>query len=665
MTFMTRFVLVFFLLFLGTEVGAQERTLKRGDTLRGTLTAGDTIRYLLDTEAEYLVRGSVDQISVDVIVRVLNPDGTAIRTLDGPARGPERFQFETDEEGEYRIEVIPFEDGEGEYSITLELVERVATDPEELADQLLSAYDAEDAPGVVVSVWRDGKTVFSKGYGMADLTWDIPFEVETPSNIGSTSKQFTAFAVMLLVEDGKLSLDDDVRDHIPELPDFGEKVTVRNLLSHTTGYREIFNLMLMAGRRIDHGDWVDRDEFIPVVQRQPALQNSPGSEFNYNNTAFGLAALIVERISEQSFPEFMEERVFGPLAMTETQVRPSREHVIKGRAEGYTPDGDGTFLVLGDLGASTGAGGIYATVGDLQKWVENFSKADVGTPEIFQEMMTRNILTTGDTSGYGLGLFIDEQRGLRRVHHGGADIAHRSQLAYYPEISAGITTQSNRADFDGSITFRLAEAFFGDAMESEEMEEEGTGAAFYAANYDPEDFDEYAGRYALDAAPNFILNFFREDGTFFSQATGQDRAEIVPTSDSTFALQVVEASVTFHRNDDGEVDALTLHQGGDNRATRLAEDAPEEWAPSVEELEAFTGRFFSQELEIFYTVKLEEEELVLEQRRSEAGNLTPGEVDMFNGGGFEVSFERDRNDEVIAFYLSNGRTRDVRFQRVK
>jgi CubicO group peptidase (beta-lactamase class C family) len=665
MTFMTRFVLVFFLLFLGTEVGAQERTLKRGDTLRGTLTAGDTIRYLLDTEAEYLVRGSVDQISVDVIVRVLNPDGTAIRTLDGPARGPERFQFETDEEGEYRIEVIPFEDGEGEYSITLELVERVATDPEELADQLLSAYDAEDAPGVVVSVWRDGKTVFSKGYGMADLTWDIPFEVETPSNIGSTSKQFTAFAVMLLVEDGKLSLGDDVRDHIPELPDFGEKVTVRNLLSHTTGYREIFNLMLMAGRRIDHGDWVDRDEFIPVVQRQPALQNSPGSEFNYNNTAFGLAALIVERISEQSFPEFMEERVFGPLAMTETQVRPSREHVIKGRAEGYTPDGDGTFLVLGDLGASTGAGGIYATVGDLQKWVENFSKADVGTPEIFQEMMTRNILTTGDTSGYGLGLFIDEQRGLRRVHHGGADIAHRSQLAYYPEISAGITTQSNRADFDGSITFRLAEAFFGDAMEPEEMEEEGTGAAFDAANYDPEDFDEYAGRYALDAAPNFILNFFREDGTFFSQATGQDRAEIVPTSDSTFTLLVVEASVTFHRNDDGEVDALTLHQGGDNRATRLAEDAPEEWAPSVEELEAFTGRFFSQELEIFYTVKLEEEELVLEQRRSEAGNLTPGEVDMFNGGGFEVSFERDRNDEVIAFYLSNGRSRDVRFQRVK
>jgi CubicO group peptidase (beta-lactamase class C family) len=516
---------------------------------------------------------------------------------------------------------------------------------------------------VVVSVWRDGETLFSKGYGMADLTWDIPLGAETPTNIGSTSKQFTAFAVMLLVEEGKLSLDDDVRDHIPELPDFGEPVRVRNLLNHTSGYREIFNLMLMAGRRLDHGDWVDRNEFIPVVQRQPALQNSPGAEFNYNNTAFGLAALIVERISQKSFPEFMEERVFGPLGMAGTQVRPTRERVIKGRAEGYTPDGDGNFLVLGDLGGAIGAGGIYSTVGDLQKWVENFSQARVGTPEIFKEMMTRNILTTGDTSGYGLGLFIDEQRGLQRVHHGGADIAHRSQLAYYPEIHAGITTQSNRADFDGAITFRLAEAFFEDAMEPEE--EEGPATEFDASAYDPEAFDEFAGRFSLDAAPNFILNFSREEGTYFLQATGQERVEMIPTSDTTFALVGVEASVTFLRNEEGEVDGLTLHQGGDNHATRLAEDAAEEWAPTVEELEAYTGRFFSHELEVFYTVKLEEEALVLNQKRSEPRTLIPGEEDVFNGGGFEVSFERDRNHQVIAFYLSNGRTRDVRFERVK
>jgi hypothetical protein len=295
--------------------------------------------------------------------------------------------------------------------------------------------------------------------------------------------------------------------------------------------------------------------------------------------------------------------------------------------------------------------------------VENYSSAEVGSEEIFKQMMTPFVLTDGDTTGYGFGLFIDEQRGLRRVHHGGADVAHRSQLAYYPEINAGITTQSNHAAFSGSIAFRLAEAFFEDHMEPEESEEDTEAAEFDPSTYDAEDFDEFVGRYAMDARPSFILTFSREGETLYAQATGQNQLEIVPTSDSTFSLIVVEASVTFHRNADGEIDALTLHQGGDNRATRLADDE-EEWAPTPEELVAYTGRYFSHEVETFYTVELEEDRLVLQQRRMDDRNLNASDVDDFAGGGLELSFERDRNGQVIGFYLSNGRTRGVRFERV-
>lgn len=661
---MLRFFLFLVALVVTTDLAAQETALRAGDALRVSLETGDTLRYVLDTEADFFVRGAVDQLSVDVVVRILNPDGEVVRTFDGPARGPEPFQFETTKEGAYQIEVIPFEEETGECIVTLDLLEPVATDPEELADQLLSAYDREDSPGAVVSVFRDGETLFSRAYGMANLSYGIPFEVDTRSNIGSTSKQFTAFAVMLLVERGELSLDDDVREHIPELPDLGETVTVRNLITHTSGYREFLNLLIMTGRRLDHGDYIDRKELISIVQNQPALQNSPGAEFNYNNTAFGLAAVIVERISGQTFPEFMAENVFEPIGMTRTMVRPSPEHIVEGKAEGYTPGEDGTFLEIGDLGGAIGAGGIYSTVGDLQKWVENFSSAQVGSERIFEEMMTSYVLTNGDSTGYGFGLFIDEQRGLKRVHHGGADVAHRSQLAYYPEIGAGITTQSNHAAFDGSIAFRLAEAFFGDYMDAEEPEADTEEGDFDRSTYDAEAFDEFVGRYALDASPNFILTFTREGDTLFTQATGQDRIEIVPTSDSTFALMVVEASITFHRNADGDVDALTLHQGGEQRATRLAEDAEEEWAPTAEELAAFSGRYFSDEVETFYTVTVEEDGLVLNQRRREPGNLNPGAVDTFSEGGLEVSFERDRNGQVIAFYLSNARTRGVRFKRV-
>ncbi len=664
---MTRSLLCLMALVSATNLAAQDTPLRRGEGLSGSLNTGDTVRYVIDAEADHFVRGAVDQISVDVIVRVLRPDGRMVRTWDGPGRGPETFQIETDTTGAYTVEVIPFEEEEGDYVITLELLERVAADPKKLADQLLSAYDGDDMPGAVVSVFKDGETLFEKAYGMANLTYGIPFEVDTPTNIGSTSKQFTAFAVMLLVERGEVSLDDDLRDHIPELPDLGETVTVRHILTHTSGYREFLNLLTMTGRRLDHGDYIGRDELISIVQRQPALQNAPGAEWNYNNTAFGLAAVLVERISGMTFPEFMAENVFGPIGMDRSMVRASPEHIVPGKAEGYTRGDDGTYRELGDLGGAIGAGGIYTTVGDLEKWVQNFTTVDVGSEEIFEQMMTTYVLNDGDSTGYGFGLSIDEQRGLKRVQHGGADVAHRSMLAYYPEIGAGITTQSNNANFDGSIAFRLAEAFFEDYMEPEESDTaDEEGVQFDASTYDAESFDDFAGRYALDARPNFILTFSRDDDTFYAQATGQPQIEIVPTSVSTFSLIGVEASVTFNRDADGEVDAVTLHQGGaDNRATRLAGDAQEEWAPTVADLGAFVGRFFSEEIETFYDVVLEEEELVLKQRRLDDRDLDSGETDTFNAGGMEVSFERDRNDQVIAFYMSNVRTRGVRFERVR
>jgi CubicO group peptidase (beta-lactamase class C family) len=499
---------------------------------------------------------------------------------------------------------------------------------------------------------------------MANLSYGIPFEVGTRSNIGSTSKQFTAFAMMLLAERGEVSLEDDIREHVPELPDLGETITIRHILTHTSGLREFLNLLLMSGRRLDHGDFIARSELIDVVQRQPALQNSPGAEWNYNNTAFGLAALIVERVSGHAFHEFMQDNVFGPLGMSHTMVRPSPEHIVENMAEGYTPRPDGSYAVLGDLGGAVGAGGIYTTVADLQTWVENFSHHEVGSREIFAEMMTSYVLTDGDSTGYGLGFFVDEQGGMKRVHHGGADVAHRSMLAYYPEINAGITTQSNHAAFDGSIAFRLAEAFFRDDMQIDEEEKSDAGDdEFDAESYDAEDFDDFVGRYALDAAPAFILTFTREDNTLHAQATGQQRLEIVPTSDTTFALTTVDASFVFHRNADGEVDALTLNQNGQQRATRL-DDAEEAWAPTTEQLSAFAGRYFSEELETFYTLTLEDEQLAVHHRRLDDFNLTPGEEDTFAGGGFTLSFERDRNGQVIAFYVANGRTRDVRFARV-
>lgn len=665
---MSRPALLLAVLLLTTDLAAQDVTLRLGATATGSLAEGDTASYVIDAGADFFVMGSVDQRTVDVVVRVLDPDGRQIRRVDGPDRGAEPFVFETDEAGRYRIQVIPFEEETGDFAISLQRLEPLATDPEKLVDQLMSPYDRDDSPGAAVAVWRDGRTLFSKAYGMANLAYGIPFEVDTRTNIGSTSKQFTAFAIMLQAERGKLSLDDDIRKHIPELPEFDETITIRHIITHTSGLREFLNLLVMTGRRLDHGDFVDRAELIEIVKRQPALQNSPGAEWNYNNTAFGLAALIVERTSGQPFHEFMAENVFGPLGMTRTLVRPSPDHIVEDASQGYAPGGDG-FLEADDLGGAVGAGSIYTTLRDLQTWVENMDSPTpkVGSPEIFEEMTTSYVLANGDSTGYGYGLSIDEQRGLKRVHHGGADVAHRSMLAYYPEIDAGVTAQSNHAGFGSGVAFRIAEAFFGDAMEPEEEAAAAEeGAPFDPASYDPEDFDDYVGRYALDAQTSFVLAFMREGSTLYTQATGQSRIEIVPTSDSTFALTQVEASVTFHRNAEGEVEGATLHQGGqDQHATRLAGDEGGPWEPTPDDLAAFEGRYFSEEIETFYTIVLEEERLVARQRRMDDIRLTPGDEDTFSGASLTFSFERDRNGRVIGFYLANVRTRDVRFERFR
>lgn len=636
-----------------------------GRAVSGTFADGaEPVLYTVEAGEDTFLSGEVQQISVDVAVRILDPKGEVIGRVDGPDRGPERFSRRLRQAGTYQIEVAPFEGATGDYTITILRLEPVEKDPRKLTDQLLSPYAGTDRPGAAVQVWRDGQTVYAAAYGMANLAYGIPFTTNTRTNIGSTSKQFTAFAIMLQAQRGALSLDDDIRKHIPELPEFDETITVRHLITHTSGLREFLNLLRMTGRRLDHGDWIDRAELIDIVRRQPALQNAPGAEFNYNNTAFGLAAVIVERTSGQPFHEFLRKNVFEPLDMTRSMVRPDPEQIVPESSEGYTP-GAGGYRQIGDLGGAVGAGGIYTTVEDLQRWVQNYADPQVGSAETVKEMMTPFVLTNGKETGYGYGLFVDEQRGLTRVQHGGADVAHRSMLVYYPEINAGLTVQSNDATFSSNVAFELAEAFFGDAMEPVPDPNAASGEAFDPASFDAEDFDPFVGRYALDEAPAFILTFTREGETFYTQATGQPRIQIVPTSPTSFRLLGVEASVTFLQNDDDEVTGLTLFQNGERHATRLAGEAEARWDPTPDDLEAFAGRYFSEELETYYTIAVEEGALVVQHRRLDEFRLRPGEPDRFAGGGFTFAFERDRNRQVIGFYLANGRTRDVRFERVR
>lgn len=537
---------------------------------------------------------------------------------------------------------------------------------DERLDELLAGFD-ESTPGAVIGLVKDGELVHVRASGMADLRFAVPFETDTLTNIGSTAKQFTGMALALLHERGELSLDDDVRDHLPELPDFGHTVTLRHLASHTSGYREFLNTLAIAGVRVEKGDWIETDDAVDTVLHQPELQNVPGEERNYNNTGYVLIARVVSRVTGKPFHEWAKTEIFEPLGMDDTRYRLTPGQVLAGASTGYTPGPDGEGHVEArDVGGSLGAGGLYTTAADMARWMGQLGDFELGG-EAVRELMTIPFeLNDGEATGYGLGLVIDEWRGQVRWQQGGSDAGHSSIFHFYPELDRGVMVFANHHAIDGELVTALTEAFLGEFLNEPAETEAAEGTANVPASPDEEFadamFDRYAGRYELEAAPGFVMRVFRDGERYMTQATGQQAIEITPVSSNMFELEGVAARLEFHAEEDGRVGELTLHQNGQHRAQRLEDEDKDE----AIDLSPFVGRNFSPELETVYTVEIEDDALRLVHRRLDPIALHHAEGDQF-GGGFPVArvdFLRDENGTVTGMHLGNGRARDIHFERM-
>jgi CubicO group peptidase (beta-lactamase class C family) len=624
--------------------------------VRATLPADGALRYELNVPNGRFVAGRVDQDGVDATVTITRPGGSRVQRVARVGRGgPETFAFKTDTAGRYVIEVTPAETGKGgAVRVQLTRSEPVASTPEGKVDQA-AAQLFTDTPGAVVGVIKGGKLAFAKGYGAADLTHGIPFTAETPTNIGSSSKQFTGFALALLASRGKLSLSDDVRKHIPELKDFGKTITVRHLLTHTTGYREFINTLIIEGRQVLEGDYIGPDEVIKVINRQPTLQNEPGAEFNYNNSAFALATIVVERVTGRPFPEWMRDEVFLPLGMTKTWVRANPGQIIPGRSAGYIP-GEGGFREVRDLHGSAGAGGIYTTPGDAAKWLRNLKTGELGGPAVIKEMTTSFVLNDGKPSNYGYGLFLDTTRGVRRWQHGGNDIAHSSTFVYYPDLDAGYVVFSNYQGVPGGIAGVVAEAFFGQHMTAAPRP---TATASSGVDIPAATLRRYAGKYEMTTLGGMLVTVELQGSQLRLQVAGQPALPLRPTSQTSFEVVGAPARVTFNAAADGAVDGIVFQQDGEHPGRRVAEQA------SVD-LSIFAGRYFSEEMETFYDLSVEGGKLVIRHRRFGPVTLTHTTGDTFSATlpVSQIVFKRDAQGTVTGFEAGNGRARDIVFTKV-
>ena len=663
MLFRSRLSLAVALFAFSPSLFAQDtREVRRGQSIEATLASDSDHRYTIDLDADTYVYGDVNQLTVDAVVTILGPDETQVAQFDSPNRGPEVFWFDAEEAGIYTIQVTPFQEQAGDYVFGLHKVERVARGARRV-DQLMTPFDNDETPGAYVGVVRDGRLVLARGYGMANLQYGIEYDENTLSNIGSVTKQFTAMAILLLQNEGLLSLDDDIRDHIPEVPDFGHEITLKHLLNHTSGYREIYNLLPMTGYQGE--DAIPAGMAIRIVQRQPELQALPNTEWNYNNTGYLLLAETIARASDTTFAEFMRMNVFEPLGMENTVVKTHQGQIIPRSSQGYVPAEGGSYRAVKDLAASAGAGGIYTTVGDLYRWMMNYKHMTLGGPEAIEAITTQAVLESGDSTGYGLGLGIGDLRGVTFYAHTGGDVAHRTYFGYAPELDGGVIISSNNANFPLNMAGEIAEAYFEEHFEPEEEETDASGAGM------PEErMAAIPGNWRI-VAPTATLDivYTMEDGQLFAQATNQPQFEVNPTSDSTLAFVGVAATVTFHFNPDNTVDSATHHQGGNVPMIRVDDSAEEEVELTHDQLAAFTGSYYSDELEIRYDVHLAGDTLQITNLRiDDPIILTHQSGDAFQGSMWFVSsieFHRAGNGRITGFMAGNGRTNDVWFRRAE
>ncbi|TVR61878.1 MAG: class A beta-lactamase-related serine hydrolase [Gemmatimonadales bacterium] len=357
----------------------------------------------------------------------------------------------------------------------------------EAVDAVFEAWSDPAGPGAAVAVTRNGRVVYSQGYGSAQLEYRIPVTPTTPFHVASVSKQFTTFAVALLARDGLLSWDDEVHRHLPELPDLGRPVTLRQLGQHTSGVRDQWELLIQAGWRID--DVITRDQIMGLMLRQRELNFEPGSEYLYSNMGYSLLAEVVERVSGQEFGEFLRERVFLPLGMHRTHVHSDHTRIVPGRAYSYAPNAGGGWRNAVLSYANQGATSLFTTVEDLGRWMAEMEAPMVGDAALWAEMAEPARLNGGDTAPYGLGLSVGSYRGLRTMGHGGADAGFRTNLLFFPEEGMGVVVFGNASSFNaGRLAREVAQVFLDDRMEP--VEAPADNAASAGSEEDPEETEE-------------------------------------------------------------------------------------------------------------------------------------------------------------------------------
>lgn len=526
-------------------------------------------------------------------------------------------------------------------------------------DNLFKYWDTNTSPGFAIGVVRNDSLIFSKGYGMANLEYNIPIKAETIFHMASVSKQFTAFSIVLLARQGKLNLDDDIRKYLPWFPDLKVKITIRNLLNHTSGIRDQWQLLAMAGTRLD--DVITQDQIVKILSKQQALNFQPGEEYSYSNSGFTMLAEIVRAVSGKSLRKFTDSVIFKPLGMNNTHFHDDYTEIVPNRSYSYFRTDRNHFINATLSYSVAGATSLFTNVNDMSKWEMNFYDHKVGDQQDIEQLTQKGKLNNGVELNYALGISVDDYRGHKMYSHDGGDAGYRTKINIFPELKMGFMIFSNLGDTDpyGKMT-QLMNLFIKDispkSTAAKPAAPDTTGGIFN----DTTIIKRFTGSYISEDGARFAFKLknkklFWETGRNNNQLAMRKNDTLVMLNDPTVKF-------VFTAKSPKETMVDEYWPNNHRRLVRYNADAK----PADEQLQTYTGNYYCPELDCSYQVVLKDHHLFLTNSKYNDMPLT-----LYGDNNLTVDFwwmnnlltVRNAKGKITGFEVNSGRIRHVLFKK--
>jgi CubicO group peptidase (beta-lactamase class C family) len=525
-----------------------------------------------------------------------------------------------------------------------------AADRTDKVDKLFETWDSTVSPGASLAIIHNGEIIYKRGYGMANLEHNVPITPETVFRIGSTSKQFTAACIAILSLQGKISLDDDIRKYMPELPVYDKPITVRHLIHHTSGIRDYLGLAYLSGKSED--DFYTPEDSVAMIARQKGLNFIPGDEHLYSNSGYFLLGVIVSRASGKSLDAFSQEHIFKPLSMKSTHFHDDYTMIVKKRADGHTKSKKG-FKIFNTTLNHVGDGGVFTTVEDLYLWDQAFYNNKLGK-KLMDLMLQNGVLNNGKKLEYAFGLNVGQYRGLKMVAHGGSFVGFRADMIRFPEEKFSVICLANLDSINPSKLCRqIADIYLADKF-TEEKAPEKAAESITPVTLTQDELKNRAGKYT-DEKESFIADISLKDDTLIVEAMGIS-FPLIPISQSKFISKdaPVEILIEFFPAEGEAIKAkLTVEGDREIPLSKIPSIAP----LTLEQLQVYAGSYYNDELPAAYILVVEEGKLLFKHRNAPEEPFKLIDKDKFLSGYGRVEFTRGKDEKITGFSLDAGRVR--------